>query len=76
MNYDRIRNMSDEELKKFLRNISCRDTNNCINCRTKATKVLKVYNLQTEQTKKMIGFCEKCYLEFLQKNDLEDILWN
>lgn len=75
MDYDKIRNMTNEELKKFLDNIKNRSTKNCIKCDKLSTKFVKIENDDTLQTRKLCGLCNEHYEELLQYLNVQDIDW-
>ena len=76
MNYDKIRSMNDKELAAFLKSAANRDTTKCSRCKRTPHYVVKIENLDTHQTKKLLALCPDCYNKFLLENDTVDILWN
>lgn len=73
MDLQKIRNMSDKQLEKFLKNLSKRDCNKCSICEKECTKVIKVDNKKEAQSKQLCGICDECYeklLDFLQTTDI------
>ena len=44
MNIDKIRSMNDEELRKYLQNLSNRDVSTCAKCNRPADKIIRVEN--------------------------------
>lgn len=74
MKYDEIRNMSDEELAKYLKSLSNRNCKKCI-CGKPAEKVIRVENLEWMQTKQLCGLCDSCYHNMLRQLDVYDINW-
>lgn len=73
MNYDNIRKMSDEELSRFLNNLSKRDVKKCIKCDKRTKKIIKVNYEDT--TKQLCGLCDNCYNELLEYLNVPDVLW-
>lgn len=73
MNYDKIRQMSDKELKDFLSKIANRNTDTCSKCGKTYDKIIKITN--GKSTKMLCGICDKCYKELLEFLDTEDIVW-
>ena len=73
---DKIRNLSDEDLKKFLKNMEKRDTNSCPACGKRTTKIIKVNNTETFQTKMLCGLCDEHYEQFLDQFKILPIMWD
>ena len=76
MNYDKIRNMNDNELKTFLQGYSKRDTHTCLYCGKETTKVIKIENKESLQTKALCGLCNECYEKFLEDLGTYDLGWD
>ena len=72
MDLKRIRNMNDEDLRKYLTNLSNRDLRQCSICGNSTDIVVKIENKKTFQTKSVCGVCNSDYaslLEFLGTTD-------
>lgn len=72
MDLNKIRNMNDDELRKYLTNLSNRDLHKCSICDKSADKIIKIENKRTCQTKSICGLCNSDYsslLEFLCTTD-------
>lgn len=76
MDLQKIRNMSDEELRIYLVNLSNRNTSKCSACNEPATKVVKIENKETYQTKKLCGICDECYKKLVKQLNTTEIGWN
>ena len=75
MNIDKIRSMNDEELRKYLQNLSNRDVSTCAKCSRPADKIIRVENRNVGQTKQLCGLCDKHYDEFLGRLGVYDVAW-
>ena len=76
MDLDKIRKMSDDDLKKWLKQLSKRTSTECVKCGKDINYVVKIENLKTYQTKKLCGLCESCYQDFLESLDVFDVPWD
>lgn len=75
MDYNKIRNMNDEELAQFLRDISNRDTTKCSKCGSIPKYVVKIENTETIQTKKLCAICDDCYKQLVIHLNAFEIVW-
>ena len=75
MNLDRIRNMTDKELEKYLHSLSTRN-NICLKCGKKRNYVINIQNKKKIQQKKLCSLCDSCYAELLDYLGVNDILWD
>ena len=75
MNIDKIRSMNDEELRKYLQNLSNRDVSTCTKCSRPADKIIRVENRNVGQTKQLCGLCDKHYDELLYQLGVYDVAW-
>lgn len=75
MNYDKIRNMSDEELENFMKKVKNRGSKTCYKCGKTTKKVLLVKDIEFSQTRTLIGLCNYCYKDLLKKLEINDIDW-
>lgn len=73
---DKIRNMSDEDLKKFLRSMEKRDTVTCPACGKRGIMIVKVNNTETYQTKTVCSLCKEHYEEFLEHFHILPVMWD
>ena len=66
MNVNDIRNMSDEQLRKFLNTISQKNSQRCCKCGVVPTRKNKIgiYVFKFEN-KKLCNLCKDCYTELL-----------
>ena len=72
MDLEKIRSLSDEELRKYITNLSKRNVACCSVCNKVAHFVVKITNNETSSTKQLCGLCTDCYkktLDFLQTTD-------
>lgn len=83
MNLDSIRNMSDNELRSFMNqlsqrnNIFCSKCGNIINPRDRKNINIGVYDSHVGQkTKKLCSLCDGCYIDLLDYLSVSDIDWN
>ena len=75
MNYDKIRNMSDEELEKYLRSLKSNSTKKCCRCEKEAKKVIKITDSVFMQTRSLTVLCDECYQKLLDYLKVNDINW-
>ena len=76
MNLDNIRNMNDEDLKKYLKILTDRKKSNCSFCGKKGIYTINIRNSEVYQQKKLCSMCESCYKKMLEYLKLEDIIWD
>lgn len=70
-----IRNMDDEELKRYLRSISRKKSDRCIVCNAECSKIIKITNNETFQTKILCGICNKDYEKLLKFLGAVPLVW-
>lgn len=76
MNIDRIRNMSDDKLERYLRSLS-KGNNVCFKCGSeKGNYTINIQNKKKIQQKKLCCLCENCYASVLDYLGANDILWD
>ena len=75
MDLKKIRSMNDEELIFYLKHIQNRTADVCNICNKEATKIIKIENTDTFQTKKLCGICEECYSDLLNTLKTSDLDW-
>ena len=76
MDLQKIRNMTDEQLTRYLQNLARRDCNKCSICGRSCTKVVKIENKEEMQTKMLAGICDECYEHLLNFLNTTDINWS
>lgn len=77
MDLNKIRNMNDEELQRYLSSISSRKDSSCYKCgKNNANYTINVKSKREAQQKKLCCLCNKCYNELLEKIEINDIIWN
>lgn len=74
--YNKIRNMSDEQLEMFLQSLKKRNVNVCMKCNKPTKMVIKIENKETMQMKALCGLCNKCYEKFLDDLGTYDLGWD
>ena len=82
MDLDKIRNMSDEELRCFMNNLSqrnnifCSKCGNVVNSRIRKNINIGIYDKHIGQkTKKLCSLCNECYVDLLDYLSVPDIEW-
>lgn len=82
MDLDKIRNMSDEELRCFMNNLSqrnnifCSKCGNVVNPRIRKNINIGIYDKHIGQkTKKLCSLCNECYVDLLDYLGVPDIEW-
>lgn len=76
MNLDRIRNMSDEELTSYLKNMSNKKNMNCYCCGKNGKNTILIKNFHNNQQKKLCTLCDDCYDKLLDFLNITDIIWD
>lgn len=82
MNLDEIRNMSDEQLRSFMNNLSqrnnifCSKCGNVVNSRERKNINIGIYDSHIGQkVKKLCSLCNNCYVDLLDYLGISDIEW-
>ena len=82
MDLDKIRNMSDEELRCFMNNLSqrnnifCSKCGNVINPRIRKNINIGIYDKHMGQkVKKLCSLCNECYVDLLDYLGVPDLEW-
>ena len=66
MDLQKIRNMSDVELSKYLKSLTIKNNTECIKCGEKNSNyTINIQNKKPLQQKKLCSICEKCYFDLL-----------
>lgn len=82
MNLDKIRNMSDEELKSFMNELSQRNNIFCSKCgNVVSSKDRKNINIGIndrgyQKARKLCSLCNSCYVDLLDYLGISDIDWS
>lgn len=77
MDLKRIRNMSDDELERYLKSLADKKSNNCLKCeKPNSNYTMNIQNKKKQQQKKLCNLCEKCYSDLLSYLDTVDIIWD
>lgn len=73
---NKLRGMSDEELKHYLKCLSGRAGYNCIKCgKANSNYTMNIQNKKKSQQKKLCTLCESCYNDLLDYLGTYDIMW-
>ena len=82
MNLDKIRNMSDEELRVFMNNLSqrnnifCSKCGNVVNSKDRYNINISIYDRKIGQkARKLCSLCPSCYSDLLDYLAVQDINW-
>lgn len=82
MNLDEIRNMSDNELRGFINdlsqrnNIFCSKCGNVVKSRERKTINVGIYDSSAGQkVRKLCSLCNECYIDLLDYLGISDIEW-
>lgn len=82
MNLDEIRNMSDEQLRSFMNNLSqrnnifCSKCGNVVNPRERKNINIGIYDKHMGQkVKKICSLCPNCYTDLLDYLAVCDVDW-
>lgn len=77
MKIDKIRQMTDEELKEYLKNLTSKRKDMCIKCgETEVRYAVYIQNRDRLQQRKLCNICDKCYEELLDYLETEDVIWD
>jgi hypothetical protein len=76
MDLQKIRNMNDAELERYLQNLAKRDCHKCSICGEESFKIVKIENKDYLQTKQLCGICDECYEKLLEFLHTTDINWS
>lgn len=72
-----IRNMSDEDLEKYLKGLTKRNNTNCVKCgKISGNYTVNIQNKKKIQQKKLCSLCNDCYVDLLEYLGLCDIIWD
>ena len=82
MDLDEIRNLSDEQLRSFINNLSqrnnifCTKCGNVVNPRERKNINIGIYDSHAGQkVKKLCSLCNDCYVDLLDYLAISDIEW-
>lgn len=79
MNLDKIRNMSDEALTRFINDVSQRNQIICSKCggiiisKERKCLMLSINDKGTQKTKKLCNLCSECYINLLDYLGISDV---
>lgn len=83
MNLEKIRNMNDDELRKYINELSKKNNIVCVKCgatterkdrKNITVSISEKYNYSL-RTKKLCSLCNECYAGLLEYLGTEDIDW-
>lgn len=73
---NKIRNMSDEDLERYLRSLSNKNKKDCYVCgKTRTNYDIYIKNCSEFQQKKLCSLCDEHYVELLNHLKINDIDW-
>lgn len=72
---DKIRSMTDEELRNYLKGLTEKKDNKCCKCGANGNFAIFIKNIKEYQQKKLCCLCNKCYEELLDYLEIDDIIW-
>ena len=81
MNLKKIRNMSDEQLTRFINDVSQRNSIICSKCggiiisKERKCLMISINDKGTQKTKKLCNLCSECYVDLLDYMGISDIEW-
>ena len=82
MDLNTIRNMSDDELRSFMNNLSkrnnifCSRCRNVVNSRDRYNINISIYDRAVGQkARKLCSLCQSCYVDLLDYLGVQDINW-
>ena len=82
MNLDQVRNMSDEQLRIFMNNLSQRNNLFCVKCGNIISNYdrkninIGIYDKHSGQkVKKLCSICNNCYSDLLDYLGVSDVKW-
>lgn len=82
MDLNQIRNMNDDELRRFMTNLSQRNNIICSKCgNIIISKDRKTINIGTydkhmgQKVKKLCSLCNDCYIDLLDYLSISDVNW-
>lgn len=82
MDLDEIRNLTDEQLRSFINNLSqrnnifCTKCGNVVNHKERKNINIGVYDSHTGQkVRKLCSICNSCYVDLLDYLAISDIEW-
>lgn len=82
MDLDEIRNLSDEQLRSFINNLSqrnnifCTKCGNVVNHRERKNINIGIYDSHAGQkVRKLCSLCNNCYVDLLDYLAISDIEW-
>ena len=81
MNLEKIRKMSDEQLTRFINDISQRSSIICSKCggiiisKERKCLMISINNKGIQKTKKLCNLCSDCYIDLLDYIGISDVEW-
>lgn len=81
MDFDAIRSLDDEQLRKFINDLSQRNNVFCAKCgavinhKNKFNINIGIYNNLGQKVKKLCSLCSDCYTDLLDYLSVPDIEW-
>lgn len=81
MNLEKIRNMSDEQLTRFINDVSQRNSIICSKCggivisKERKCLMISINDKGTQKSKKLCNLCYECYIDLLDYLGISDVEW-
>lgn len=81
MNLEKIRNMSDEDLTRFINGVSQRSSIICSKCggvmnsKDRKCLMISINDKGMQKSKKLCNLCSECYTDLLDYIGISDIKW-
>lgn len=81
MNLEKIRNMSDEQLVRFINDVSQRNSIICSKCggiiisKERKCLMVSINDKGIQKSKKLCNLCNECYIDLLDYLSISDVEW-
>lgn len=81
MDLEKIRNMSDEQLTRFINDVSQRNSIICSKCggivisKERKCLMISINDKGTQKSKKLCNLCNECYIDLLDYLGISDVEW-
>ena len=81
MNLEKIRNMPDEQLARFINDVSQRNSIICSKCggiiisKERKCLMVSINDKGIQKSKKLCNLCNECYIDLLDYLSISDVEW-
>ena len=81
MNLEKIRNMPDEQLARFINDVSQRNSIICSKCggiiisKERKCLMVSINDKEKKKSKKLCNLCNECYIDLLDYLSISDVEW-